>query len=847
MRNGLIGAVYVTVAVALALAPAAAAKRANDPASYVNPFEGTDTTLPDRGTGGSAGGTFPGAVAPHGMVQWSPDTVPSTVNFAGGYTYGDSQLRGFSLTHISGPGCAALQDFPILPTAAPVTSSPAVAHSSDIASRYLPTFTHRQEHAQPGYYGVDLNPGSGGAIESQLVAAGPRTALGRFTYPRTRTASLLFNAGGSAMADYTASVSIDPGRRLVTGSAQSGEFCYQPVKYRLYFAAQFDRSFAAYGTWRRQTVLRGSRANSDAASSPAAILNYKPIPGGPPSIPGDPSGTAQTGAYVTFDGRRGRAVEVRVAISSVSAAQAVANLRSEPADWNLTRVRARMRRRWDASLGAIRVRGGSVADRTRFYTALYHALVDPHIYSDANGRYMGMDGRVHTARGYTQYADISGWDIYRTQIPLLAIIEPRAAENVVSSLLADQRQTGWLPKWPYQNQQTESMVGDPADAIIADVYAFGASRFDTVAALAAMVKGATRTGSSSTGGYSTHDGGYVERQALTEYERLHYVPEELNNGSGSSTTPYMGGGAILVADPHAVWGSAATTLEYTTEDFALARFAGALARPLLCRTFLARSAYWQSLFNPATGYLQPRYATGNFDVKFDPTQATGWVEGSTAQYTWMVPYDVRGLFARMGGPAKVRPRLDRFFTRLNAGPVSQYAFLGNEPTLETPWLYDWAGAPSRTQATVRRALLELYGAGVTDYPGNDDLGTMAAWVVFASLGLYPEIPGSDELVLASPLFPRAVVRLAHGNLMIDAPNAADSRPYVASASLNGRSLSRSWLRFAAVSRGGSLRFRLGSQPTRWASGTAPPSYSPRSAGVACRPPARRAPHSRRRP
>lgn len=260
------------------------------------------------------------------------------------------------------------------------------------------------------------------------------------------------------------------------------------------------------------------------------------------------------------------------------------------------------------------------------------------------------------------------------------------------------------------------MAGDSADPIIAGAYAFGARNFDVHQALAAMVHGATQTGSSA-------NNGYVERPALPYYERLHYVPEELNNGSGSSSTPYVSGGAATVTNPAAVWGSAATTLEYTTDDFALARFAGATGASAVCRSMLARSGYWQSLFNPATGYLQPRYATGLFDPVFDPTQATGWVEGSTAQYTWMVPYDVAGLFARMGGPAAARARLDEFFTRLNDGPVSRYAFLGNEPTLETPWLYDWTGSPTLTQATVRSAVLSLYGPGVFDYPGNDDQGT----------------------------------------------------------------------------------------------------------------------------
>jgi putative alpha-1,2-mannosidase len=332
-----------------------------DPASYVNPFLGTDTSLADVGTGGSAGATFPGAVAPHGMVQWSPDSIPSTTNFGGGYTYSDRHLRGFSLTHMSGAGCAALEDFPILPTATPVRTSPARPGSSDLAAPYVASFDHRAESAQPGYYRVELDHGTRHAVAAELAAVGTRTSLGRFVFPATRTANVLVNAGGSAMGDYDASVTIDPARRLVTGTAQSGEFCYQPLRYRLYFAARFDRRFAAFGTWQRQRLRPGSRASADVTSSPATVLTYKPVPGGPPSVAGDPSGTAQAGAYLTFDTTRDRAVEMRVAISSVSAQDAVANLDSEGRSWDLDGARRAMRTRWDRELG--KVAKTPVADR----------------------------------------------------------------------------------------------------------------------------------------------------------------------------------------------------------------------------------------------------------------------------------------------------------------------------------------------------------------------------------------------------------------------------------------------------------------------------------------------------
>jgi predicted alpha-1,2-mannosidase len=367
-------------------------------------------------------------------------------------------------------------------------SSPAVFGSSDLATPYVAGFSHASESAHPGNYQVELNPGSPSAVNVELTAAGTRTSLGRFTFPSTRSASVLINAGGSAMADYDASVSIDPEHALVTGTASSGEFCYQPSRYRLYFAAEFNRPFTAFGTWKRQLVQPGSRSSDDVTSIPSPILigNYKTIPGGPPSLPGDPSGTAQAGAYLTFDASTDRVVQMRVAVSSVSAQNAIANLHSEGSSWDFNAARSRMSARWDRALSRVQVSGGSAGDLRTFYTALYHTMIEPQTFSDANGQYMGMDGSVHTAVGYTQYANFSEWDIYRTEIPLTAMLDPGLAGDEVQSLLADQRQSGWLPKWGFLNQQTDLMAGDSADPIIAGAYAFGARNFDVHQALAAM-------------------------------------------------------------------------------------------------------------------------------------------------------------------------------------------------------------------------------------------------------------------------------------------------------------------------------------------------------------------------
>lgn len=805
MRWGVAG----SVALVLALCPFASASAApskRDYARYVNPFVGTLQSAPDFGTGGGAGNTFPGATVPFGMLAWSPDTFPSLQNFSGGYSYGDTRLRGFGLTHFSGGGCANLQDVPIIPTTAPVERSPAKAGTSDLQDEYLSTFSHADEEASPGYYRVKLNPDSPTPTAVELTAA-RRSGVGRLTFPAGAPAAVLVNAGGSAMANGEAAVSIDPARQEIAGTVESGGFCYQKVRYRLHFVVRFDRAFAEHGTWRDQALQRGSTEASD-RSTAQPPLNYTPIPGGPPELPGHPSGTAQAGAYATFSERE---VGVRVGVSYVSQANARANLDVEVGGRSFDDVRARARTDWNRHLGKVDVRGGSVENTRVLYTALYHALLHPSTFSDVNGDYLGMDGQKHTLRGAAKYANFSGWDVYRGQQQLIAWLFPRRAGEIVQSLLLDARESGWLPKWQYAGGQTDVMVGDPADQTIASAHAFGVRGFDAREALAAMVKGATQSGRSP-----NHD--YVQRQALDDYLRLGYVPHERNNNGGEAT----------VVDTANVWGSASTTLEYANADFAISRLASALGDEPTAREFLRRSASWRNLADG--GYLKPRYeAGGAFDPDFEPAGTDGFVEGSAAQYRWMVPHDPAGLFDAVGGRGAAAAALDDHFAELNTGPKSARAFLGNEPNLGAPYLYDWLGQPARTQAVVRRALVELYDDSPGGLPGNDDGGALSSWWVWGALGLYPAQPGTDTLALASPLFRRATVRLPRGRLAIEAPKAGEGIPYVRRLTLRRRVHRKPWLTARSLRRGGSLRWSLSPRPSAtW--GTrgvdAPPSFSP---------------------
>lgn len=782
----------VAMAVALGIAPAAAV--AGDLAGHVNPFAGT---RPGPGSFGG-GHNFPGASLPFGMVQISPDTTPDAPH-SGGYDHRDNHISGFSLTHLSGAGCALYGDFPLLPTTEPIDSSPA-APGGGLDGRFQPGFSHSEEAAWPGFYEVRLNPVHGADVDVGLTAT-TRTGMARFEFPAGSPASVLIDAGGSAQPDDLAAVAVDPGRREISGLASSGHFCGQRPRYRVYFAAVFDRRFAAFGTWHGDQLDRGGLVAED-SQSPAA----------------NPRTTARAGAFASFDTGKNRTVTVRVGISFVSVEGARANLAAESEGAGFGAIGRAARTHWNQALGRIRVAGGPERHLDTFYTALYHALLAPRTFSDAGGEYAGMDGQVHRARGRVQYADFSAWDTYRTQVQLLSLLVPERASEMMASLLADAEQSGCLPRWSYANGQSMTMVGDSADPILASAAAFGAGDFDREAALAAMVGGASEPCRSA-------NGDYLQRQGLDSYLRLGYVPFDLDTKTRNANSIY--------GDPDAVWGSAATSLEYAVDDFAIAQFAArALGERSVYRNFIGRSANWKRLFNPASGMAEPRFADGSFPPGYDNLGGGGFVEGNSAQYTWMVPQDPAGLIARMGGRPRAAARLDRFLREFNGGPGgthTDHALLGNEPTLQTPWLYDWMGRPYRTQAAVRQALLELYDTSPSGYPGNDDLGTLSAWYVFGALGLYPEVPGVGVLAIGSPLFARAEIRLPQRRRALILGRGHG--PYVQSLRLNGRPHGKPWTTYCALAGGATLDFQLGPRPNRrWgaAASAAPPSYGPGS-------------------
>jgi predicted alpha-1,2-mannosidase len=722
------------------LADPAGAALVTDPAAAVNPFIGT----------AGDGNDFPGADAPFGMVQWSPDTVSRPDG--GGYAYGDSAISGFSLTHLSGPGCRAAGDIPVLPTTGAVDASATDA------------FSHAREAASAGYYGVTLDNG----VSVQLTTT-TRTGMARFQFPATARASLILKLAGSQRTDTATSFTVLSPTEI-QGSATSGNFCGAGKSYTVYFDMQFSQPFTASHRYGR------------AGPGPGA-------------------------AALTFGATGGQPLVARVGISYVSAANARLNLAAESPGWNFAAARQQARAAWNAVLRRVRVGGGSAAAQAVFYTALYHSLLDPSVFSDDNGQYRGVDGAVHMVDpGHDAfYTNFSGWDIYRAQAPLEALVDPAAASDAAQSMIDDYAQDGLLPKWTEDNDETYTMVGDPADAVLAGYYAFGARDFDTGTALADMIAEATQPG--------------AIRPGLNDLTRLGYLPVGGQYGCCNYYEPVS------------------TTLEYDTDDFAISALAGALGQGAAAAQFRSRAQDWAHLLNPASGLDERREADGNWVPGFSPASTLGFVEADSQVYTGMVPFNLAGLIRAKGGPAAMSAYLDTALSSFTGARGD--AYMGNEPSLELPWEYDYAGQPARTQETVRQVQEQLW----TDTPGgagggNDDLGGLSAWYVWSALGVYPMTPGTADLALGSPVFPRAQITLASGRtLSILGAGAAPGAPYVQSATWDGGRWDGAYAPLASLTSGGTLRFTLGSAPSRWATGpdAAPPSYGAPAPTAADRP------------
>jgi predicted alpha-1,2-mannosidase len=742
-----------------------------DLVQYANPMCGTGTS---PGVGAGDNNCYPGAVAPFGMIQWSPDTDAG--EHRGGYYDADKTISDFSLDHLSGTGCHYGEDFAFTPILGGEPASP-----PDSRTAFAVPFSHANETVQPGYYAVTLDNG----MKVELTTT-TRSGFGRFTFPGDQPATMMINAASDANGSSASGINIDPATREISGWSVGGHFCGTRESRMIYFYGVFDQPFKSWSTWSDKMLTAGATNGTGTAS----------------------------GAFITFDTSSGRTVLAKVGISYVSVANAKANVEAESPLSEFTSedfdeaVKAAVGD-WNRWLNKIQVSGGTKDEKETFYSMLYHALLGPQVVSDANGEYYGYDGRVHTTEdGHAQYGVFSGWDIYRSECQLLAMLAPKQAGDMAQSLLVDYQQGGTFPRWGVMTEDSGVMMGDPAAAMIADFYDFGATNFDAEAALKGLVRAATDPSV-----YAPRTQTY-ERDALGDYLGLGYVPEH-QKGS---------------------YGNVSMTLEFDSADFALSQFAQALGENNDSAMLLDHAQKWKNLFNPKTGYIQMRRRDGSWAPGFTNNVNrydgdTAYVEGTAGQYLWMVPFDLKGLAKRLGGPAAAAKRLDAFFTKLNVGdhgPDAWMAWVGNEPNLNTPWIYDFLGQPWKTQSTMRRVMTELYSCKDDAYPGNDDVGEMSSWYIFGALGIYPELPGSDVLVFGSPMFPKAVLHLPDGDVTIIGRGAAPDAPYVQDLKVNGHSWNMPWLRYSNISHGATLAFDLGDTAnTHWGGNLvdAPPSYS----------------------
>ena len=724
---------------------------------------------PRIGTGGN-GHTFPGATVPFGMIQLSPDTaMPDfrhAYKWAAGYQYGDPTIMGFSHTHFSGSGHSDLGDVLVMPIAGDVKLDPGDADKP--GSGYRSRFSHASEVEQAGYYAVTL---SDYGIRAELTAS-LRVGWHRYTFPRDKPAHLLLDLRPS-IYDYPgkvlwASLRVRPdgtvtGCRTTRGWAPGRKLC---------FAMRFNQPMVSRTLYDRETnvVYKGFKG-----------------PGNQPEDHDAENGRALEGV---FDfGKLDKPLLVKVAISSVSEANAIDNLDRDGKGWDFDARRADATAAWNKALSVIDV-DGTPAQRTGFYTALYHTMLAPTLSMDANGEYRGPDHQVHTADGFDFYSSWSMWDVYRAEEPLMVLLRPDLSTQFVRSLIAAQQASpfGMLPVWAYQGQETWCMTGYHAVAVIADAYIKGVRGFDANAALKAMVSTAT----------------YGDYGDLADYMKLGYVPIDKETEAGSKTQ------------------------EYAYDDWTIAQMAKAMGRKGIYATFEKRSANWRNVWDPKTRFMRARLSNGQFRTPFDPTSAaygSDYTEGNAWQYSWYVPQDVPGLIADYGGDAKFVGRLDQLFdAKVDpsifknvediTGLIGWYAH-GNEPSHHIAYLYDYAGAPWKTQQRLKQIMDTQYGITPDGLAGNDDLGQMSAWYIFTALGFYPVTPASDVYAIGRPFVPRAVLHLENGRTFtIVADHLDGAHPYVGAVFLDGKPLARPFLHHGEILAGGELRFVMQAEPNK---------------------------------
>lgn len=729
------------------------------PADWVNPFIGTT----------NYGATFPGPIVPFGMVSVVPFNVApqegneysNTDNWCSNpYVYNNKILTGFTHVNLSGVGCPDLGSIILMPTMGELQVD---------FNQYATPFSNQT--ARPGYYSAHLDRYD---IDAEASAT-HRSGISRYTFRQGGQANILLNLGHGLTNESGAFVKMVSDTEI-EGYKMLGTFCYyEEAVFPVYFVVEFSKPAHSRGYWKKQPTLPGYRHSWSTTSGQYKIYEtyHREMVG------------HDIGSWYTFEVEAGEAIEVKVGVSYVSIENARENLRAEQQGFNLEEIARDAFNQWNQKLSAIEVEGGTDEDKTMFYTALYHLLIHPTIFNDVNGQYPAMESpQTATITQGNRHTVFSLWDTYRTVHPMLTLVYPQHQTDMINSMLMMYDEHGWLPKWELYSRETHVMQGDPALIVIADSWLRGLRNFDVEKAYQAMIKSATTQGKYN---FIRPDNDFY-----AEHEYLPFLE------------PYDN--------------SVAQALELYVADYSLSQLAQALGKRDDHRKFYQRSLGYRKYFDPQYGLLRPVLPDGTFMPGFDPVQGEnfesvhGFHEGSSWQYSFAIPHDVEGLI-RLHGRRNFVQRLEYVF---NEGLYD----MGNEPNMGYPYLFNFVrGEEWRTQKQLRNIIRTYFGAGPDGLPGNDDTGTMSAWLMYGMMGFYPITPGNPVYTLSAPVFDKVTIHLdpkyySRDKIVIEAVNNSPENIYIQTMELGGRNLRNYTISHQDLVEKGHLKIFLGPNPKR---------------------------------
>lgn len=753
------------LAVAISFRSNAQVAKSKSYCDYVNPFVGTQ----------GEGNTYPAAVAPFGMIQIGPDTDIERWETASGYEYSDSLLYGFSLTHFSGTGIPDFGDFLFVPSTGKIKTFGGKRNAYSKKS-YRTKYNHNDESASAGYYSVKLPEYS---IKAEMTTS-DRTGFLKFTFPQSDSSNIMIDLKHVLQWKvYWSQV------RVLDDSTITG---YHIVKgwardRKIYFSARFSKRFEKYGIYRNGKVV-----DYDPFKTYRFTSRYE---------------VADTNIqfFATYKTKLNEAITVKVAVSGVSADNALLNMNTEIPHWNFAKVQNETREKWNNELKKIDIEAAE-DDKVTFYTSLYHLCLTPFIYQDVDGSYFGMDKNIHKAEGFTNHTVFSLWDTYRAVHPLFMLIQNERNANMINSMLAhyDQSANHLLPVWSFYGNETWCMIGYHSVPVIADAVVKGLKGIDAERCYNAVKATAMNK----------------EYDNVMLYAKLGYLPFDVENESVSKT------------------------LEYGYDDYCVAQMAKYLGKNDDYNYFMNRSKAYKNLFDAKCGYMRGKDSKGNWrtpfqiDVFKDELKERDFTEGTSRQYTWYVPQDVPGLIGLMGKD-KFESKLDSLFTMYipenhqtaedATGRIGEY-WHGNEPSHHIVLLYDYIGKPWKAQKLVHQVVNTQYGSKPNSLCGNDDCGQMSAWYLFNSLGFYPVCPSSNYYAVGSPCVSKAVINLSNGSkLTIKANNLSKENIYIQSMTVNGKDWNKTYILYDDIKNGGEIVYSMSSKPNKkW--GTAKDSLPP---------------------